>query len=217
MTTGGTFAFAFGAGLTTFAAPCVFPLLPGYIGYYAERHGGRGPAAPIGQGLVAAAGVLAVFGVLAAGVYAVDSRVLGSVRGIEPLAGAALVVLGLVTVTGYAPSMRITLPRRRSGIVGLFLFGGVYAVAAAGCTVSMLLAVVAQALSMSPVSGVAVVGAYTLGVALPVVGATVVAGYGSEILTDGVGVSNAALTRIAGAVMFATGAVQLLAGLSVIG
>ncbi|ESP89740.1 cytochrome C biogenesis protein transmembrane region/thiol-disulfide transporter [Candidatus Halobonum tyrrellensis G22] len=33
----GTVAFAAGAGLTTFFAPCAFPLLPGYVGYYVHQ------------------------------------------------------------------------------------------------------------------------------------------------------------------------------------
>jgi len=213
--TGGTLAFAFGAGLTTFAAPCVFPLLPGYVGYYAERHGRERGAGPLGDGLAAAAGVLSVFAGLTLAVYLVDSRVLGSIRRLEPVAGGLLVALGLATLTGHAPSIRVALPRRRSGLAGTVGFGAVYAVAAAGCTVSILLAVVAQALAMAPLSGAAVVGAYALGVALPMVGITLATGYGYGTLTDGTPVAPGTLTRLAGVVMLCAGAVQLWAGLSV--
>lgn len=206
-------AFAFGAGLATFAAPCVFPLLPGYVGYYAERHGRAGTARPLRQGLAAAAGVLAVFAVLAVAVYAVDSRVLGSVSRLEPAAGGLLVVLGLVTVTGHAPSIHVALPARRSGLVGVVAFGAVYAVAAAGCTVSILLAVVAGALAMAPLPGAAVVGAYALGVALPMVAVTVATGYGYETLSGDTRLSVGTLTRLAGVVMVGAGAAQLWAGL----
>ena len=207
----GALAFAFGAGLATFAAPCVFPLLPGYVAYYADRRGGRGP---LRTGLVAAAGVLGVFAALTVGVYAVDSRLVTSVAGLEPAAGGLLVVLGAVAVTGRGPSIRLSLPRRRDTPAGVFAFGAVYALAAAGCTVPVLLAVVAQALALAPLSGAAVVTAYALGVALPVVGATVATGYGSDILTGGVGISGGAVTRVAGVVMVCAGAVQLWAGLS---
>lgn len=212
MTASAALAFAFGAGLTTFGAPCVFPLLPGYVGYYAEQHGSR--TRPLRQGLAAAAGVLAVFGALTAAVYVLDSRVLASLAGLEPLAGGVLVVLGAVTLAGYAPSIRVALPQRRDTSLGVVAFGAVYAVAAAGCTVPILLAVVAQALAMAPLSGAAVVAAYALGVALPMVGATLAAGYGADIVTGGVGVSSGTLTRVAGAVMLVAGAVQMWAGLS---
>jgi len=216
MTAGGALAFAFGAGLATFAAPCVFPLLPGYLGYYADRHGKTGTTRPIRQGLAAAAGALAVFAALVSGVYLVDSRVLASTAELEPLAGGAVAVLGVVTLTGHAPSLRVALPQRRDSVLGIVAFGGVYAVAAAGCTVSVLLAVVAQALSMPPLVGATVVAAYALGVALPLVGATVAVGYGYD-LAGGVGVSTATITRAAGAVMLVAGLAQLWAGLSLQG
>lgn len=214
MSPGVTLAFAFGAGLTTFAAPCVFPLLPGYVGYYADQHGGRETLRPFRQGLAAAAGVLGVFGGLTAAVYALDTSVISSLDGLEPLAGGVLVALGAVTLAGYAPSVHVELPARRDTTLGVFLFGGVYAVAAAGCTVPILLAVVAQALAMAPFSGAVVLSAYAGGVALPMVVATVAVGYGADMLTGGAGVSSATLTRLAGTVMLAAGAVQVLNGLS---
>ncbi|WP_277543114.1 cytochrome c biogenesis CcdA family protein [Haloarcula laminariae] len=209
MSSGVTLAFAFGAGLTTFAAPCVFPLLPGYVGYYADQHGGRGTVRPLRQGLAAAAGVLGVFGALTAAVYALDTSVISSLDGLEPLAGGVLVVLGVVMLAGYAPSIHIALPPRRDTTLGVFFFGGVYAVAAAGCTVPILLAVVAQALAMAPFSGGVVLLAYAGGVALPMVVTTVAVGYGADMLTDGVGISSATLTRLAGVVMLAAGALQV--------
>ncbi|WP_324664441.1 cytochrome c biogenesis CcdA family protein [Haloarcula sediminis] len=215
MTAGSALAFAFGAGLTTFAAPCVFPLLPGYVAFYADRHGGRGETYPLWQGLAAAAGVLVVFAALTAGVYAVDTHLVASVAGLEPVAGGVLVALGLVTAAGRAPSVRVSLPRRRGTLPGVFAFGAAYAVAAAGCTVPVLLAVVAQAIAMTPLSGATVVTTYAVGVALPMVGTTVAAGYGADLLTGATDVSGTAVTRIAGGVMVCAGAVQLWAGLSV--
>lgn len=215
MSAGVPLAFAFGAGLTTFAAPCVFPLLPGYVGYYADQHGGQGTVRPLGQGLAAAAAVLAVFATLTAAVYALDSRVVSSLAGVEPLAGGVLVVLGVVTLAGYAPSVHLSLPARRDTTLGVLFFGGVYAVAAAGCTVPILLAVVAQALAMAPLPGAMVLSAYAGGVALPMVVATVAVGYGADMVTGGAGASGATLTRVAGAVMLAAGAVQVWNGLPV--
>ncbi|MFC7078103.1 cytochrome c biogenesis CcdA family protein [Haloarcula halophila] len=213
MSPGVTLAFAFGAGLTTFAAPCVFPLLPGYVGYYADQHGGRGTTRPLQQGLAAAAGVLVVFAALTAAVYILDSRVVSSLDGLEPVAGGLLIVLGAVTLTGYAPSIHVALPEHRDTSLGLFLFGGVYAVAAAGCTVPILLAVVAQAFAVAPLPGAVVLSMYAVGVALPMVVATVAVGYGSDMLTGGAGVSGSTLTRVAGGIMLVAGAVQVLAGL----
>ncbi len=215
MTAGATVAFAFGAGLASFVSPCVFPLLPGYVAYYADQHSGRASTRPMRQGTAAAAGVLAVFAALTVGVYAVGSRLVASVAGLEPAVGGLLIALGLVTAADRAPSIRVSLPRRRNTLPGVFAFGAVYAVAAVGCTVPLLLAVVAQALAMAPLSGATVVTAYALGVALPMLGTTVAAGYGADILSGGIDISSAAFTRIAGVVMVCAGAVQLWGGLSV--
>ncbi len=210
---GETVAFAFGAGLATFGAPCVFPLLPGYVAYYTNQHGDGGTTKPIRQGLTAAAGVLVVFGALTLVVYAFDSHVVSSVSGLEPLAGGVLVALGIVTLVGRAPSIHVQLPRRRNTLSGVFAFGGIYAVAAAGCSLPVLLAVVAEALAMAPSSGAVVLLAYASGVTIPMAGTTVATGYGADILRRGIGESSATLTRIAGVVMLAAGAVQLWAGL----
>jgi cytochrome c-type biogenesis protein len=213
VTVAASLAFAFGAGLTTFVAPCVFPLLPGYLGFYADHDIGHRTTLPIVQGLTTAAGVLAVFGSLTTVIYVVDSRVLTPLSGTEPFAGGVLIVLGAVTLTGYEPSVGVPLPRRRDTALGLFVFGGVYAIAAAGCSIPILLAIVAQALAMGPTAGAAVIVAYALGVALPMVGATVAAGYGVDIVIGG-GVSGETITRIAGATMLWAGVVQVWAGCS---
>jgi cytochrome c-type biogenesis protein len=212
MPVAGTLAFAFGAGLTTFGAPCVFPLLPGYVAYYTDQHASQGKMVPVLTGLAAAAGVLVVFAVLTGSVYTIDAHAVASVAGLEPIAGGVLVVLGLVMVADRAPSIRVPLPRRRDTLSGVFAFGAVYAIAAAGCTVPVLLAVTAEALAMTPLSGAAVVTAYGLGVALPMVGMTVAAGYGADMLGDRISVSGSGVTRIAGLIMISAGTLQLWVG-----
>jgi cytochrome c biogenesis protein CcdA len=60
--------------------------------------------------------------------------------------------------------------------------------------VSILLAVVVQALSMAPLPGASVVGAYALGVALPKVGVTLATGHGYETLTGETPLAHGTLT-----------------------
>jgi len=45
---------AFGAGMVSFLAPCVLPLVPGYLSYLAGTSLAVAPAAPVAQGLPAA-------------------------------------------------------------------------------------------------------------------------------------------------------------------
>ena len=45
-TLAGALAFAASAGLATFFAPCAFPLLPGYVGYYLHESDADSRALP---------------------------------------------------------------------------------------------------------------------------------------------------------------------------
>ncbi len=72
--------------------------------------------------------------------------------GIVPCAavavGVALVVLGVLLVTGRKVGLSVNvngIAGRRTGPVGLVLFGAGYALASLSCTVAVLLAVVGQA------------------------------------------------------------------------
>ena len=55
------FGLAFSAGAATFFAPCAFPLLPGYVGYYLGKTGDGTPDGPLSTRL----GRAAVVGLLA--------------------------------------------------------------------------------------------------------------------------------------------------------
>lgn len=120
-----------------------------------------------------------------------------------------LVVLGLATLTGHAPSVTVSLPRRRRSVLGFAGFGGLYAVAAAGCTVPVFLAVVARALSLPPAAGGLTVAAYALGLALPLVGVTLAVGRGLHIATGRVLACGSALERAAGLVVLVAGLAHL--------
>ncbi|MFB6092240.1 MAG: cytochrome c biogenesis protein CcdA [Haloquadratum sp.] len=167
----GTVAFAAGAGLATFFAPCAFPLLPGYVGYYLQQ---QDDAPGIASGLVAAAGALVALGAVAAVVFAAGQRLTSALPVFEPLVGAALVAFGLALLAGWTPPS-VPLPDRPESLVGFGVFGAVYAVAAAGCVVPLFFGVVAQASALPPGRGAVVLGAYAGAVAVPLVGVTLLA------------------------------------------
>jgi len=170
----GAVAFAAGAGLTTFFAPCAFPLLPGYVGFYLGQDD-RPPA--LVSGLVAAAGATLALGGIAALVFAFGRRLTAVLPLFEPLIGGVLVVFGLLVLSGRA-SPTIQLPKRPESLFGFGVFGAVYAVAAAGCVVPVFLGVVAQASSFSSTRGLVVLGAYAGAVAVPLVGVTLLSDAG---------------------------------------
>jgi cytochrome c-type biogenesis protein len=84
---------AFAAGIVSFASPCVFPLVPGYLSFVAggESPEDRRPVVPI---LLFIAGFAAVFTALGAFTGAV-TRVLRSEAGIR-ISGAVIVAFGVL-------------------------------------------------------------------------------------------------------------------------
>lgn len=208
-------AFAVTTGVATFFAPCAYPLLPGYVGFYLGREGAdlRGALA---RGVAAAAGAVAVVAAVSGLLVAVGRPLVSRIALFEPVAGAALIGLGLLVLGGRAPQVRVPLPARRRSVGGFALFGAGYAAAAAGCVVPFVVAVVAQALALDPAGAALVLGGYAGAAALPLVGVTLLAAVGADALTD-LGGRAGSIERLGGAVMVVAGGWQLIAGLSYLG
>ncbi|MCL7416772.1 MAG: cytochrome C biogenesis protein, partial [Halalkalicoccus sp.] len=204
----GMATFAFGAGVATFFSPCAYPLLPGYVGYYVSR-AETGDRRPVGgallRGLAAGAGVLTVFGAFAAVAVGIGQAGFERLVFLEPVIGAALVVFGLLVVLDRGPSLRVALPERRTGILGFSMFGAVYALAAAGCVVPVVLGVFLEAITRPPVETALVIGAYAGGVSLLMVAATVATGVGVALGTQRLVGYGDRLKRLAGVVMVVAG------------
>jgi cytochrome c-type biogenesis protein len=174
----GPTAFAAGAGIATFFAPCAFPLLPGYVGYYMNKSD-KDPRM-VAPAVAAAVGALASLSVVAGLVLAVGQRMKQALPALEPVIGIALVVFGIVMVLGREPEVQVPLPGRSASVTGFGVFGAVYAVAAAGCVVPLLFGVVSQAVSLGFPASLVVLTVYALGVAVPLVGVTLLAGIGVD-------------------------------------
>ncbi|WP_058991877.1 cytochrome c biogenesis protein CcdA [Haloarcula sp. CBA1127] len=175
----GTLAFAAGAGITTFFAPCAFPLLPGYIGYYmneSDRDVGMLPPAT-----AAAGGALVALTLVALLVLALGQPLKNALPMLEPVIGLGLIAFGVVMLLNREPELRVPLPARPASVTGFGVFGAVYAVAAAGCVVPLFFGVVSQALALPVRASVLVLAVYALGVALPLVGVTLLAGVGISL------------------------------------
>ncbi|WP_436903397.1 cytochrome C biogenesis protein [Halovenus halobia] len=174
----GALAFAVSAGVATFFAPCAFPLLPGYVGYYLSESDGETGMLP--PAVAAAVGALSSLTVVAVLVLTVGRPIQTALPALEPVVGAGLVVFGIVTLLDRGPELRVSLPARPTSVAGFGVFGAVYAVAAAGCVVPLFFGVVTQALALPVHSGLLVLGLYALGVTVPLVGVTLLAGAGID-------------------------------------
>jgi cytochrome c-type biogenesis protein len=169
-------AVAFGAGLVSFLAPCVLPLVPGYLSAVssveADRLGEPGAARRVVlSSLPFVAGLVAVFVLLGAGAAAVGLSIAENQFLLEQIAGFVLIVFGLVFM-GLLPWPERLLGaglvqgarRRGSG----FLLGGAFAVCAAPCISPVLGSILVLAGDSGTVlEGSLLLAVYALGLAVP--------------------------------------------------
>ena len=205
-------SFAFGVGVATFFSPCVYALLPGYVGYYvASVDGESAPlSGAVGRGLAASLGAVATFVVLSAlaiGATAAFERVLLDV--IEPLVGIGLIVLGVLVFWKGILSFTVVLPERRASVLGFGIFGAVYALAATACVLPMFLSVAFLSVGLSAAGTALVFGAYVAGFAVLMLSATVAIAIGQEALLDRFTPHSTALNRLAGVILVLAGFAQL--------
>ncbi len=219
--TGATLAtnvpFAVTAGVATFFSPCAYPLLPGYVGFYVnsvDAESASVSGAGI-RGIAAGIGVLATFAVLAGATVRIGHSTLSNITVFETLVGGLLIIFGLLVVLDWAPSLSVSLPKRRSSVFGFGLFGAGYALAGAGCVAPIFLAVVARAISLPTDVAVLVLGVYAGVVAVLMAATTVATGVGLISNANRVMAHAGTLKRLAGVVMILAGSGQLYLSLVV--
>jgi cytochrome c-type biogenesis protein len=210
-------AFAFSAGTATFFAPCAFPLLPGYVAFYlgqgsgeaADASGGGRLGRAAAVGALASLGFFAVYGVLAGIAAAVGAQALRDIAVLEPIVGGLLVALGTALFAGLLPDLHVLLPERRRTAGGYFAFGVVYAVAAAGCTAPVFVALALVALASGPTGAVLVLGTYALGMAVMMVAVTLLAALGRVSLLRHLSGQTGRVSRVAGGLLVLAGVAQI--------
>ena len=174
----GSIPVAFLAGFVSFLAPCVLPLVPGYLSAVsavdADKLGEPGSARRVVLSSVPfVLGFTAFFVALGVGAALIGGRLFGDQFLLEKVAGFVLVVFGLAFM-GLLPW-----PERLVG-AGLLqgarsrgsrvLLGGAFAVCAAPCIGPVLAGILVLAGSSESVAeGAILLGVYSLGLAVPFV------------------------------------------------
>ena len=169
---------AFLAGIVSFLAPCVLPLVPGYLSAVsavdADRLGQPGTSRRVVLSSVPfVLGFTAVFVLLGVGAALVGGRLFQDQFLLERVAGFVLVVFGLAFM-GLLPwperlvgGKLVQGARSRGSRV---LLGGAFAVCAAPCIGPVLAAILVLAGSSETVGqGALLLGVYSLGLAVPFV------------------------------------------------
>ncbi len=179
------FAIAFSAGLLSFLSPCVLPLVPSYVSFITGmslddvQHGRR---AAFVHTLLFVAGFTLVF--LALGASAtVLGRMLGANKVWISRAGGVLVVvfglflLGVINVGVFSTERRVHLANKPLGYLGTVVVGIAFGAGWTPCIGPVLGAILTYAASSASLSrGLLLLLAYSMGLAIPFVLASLALG-----------------------------------------
>jgi cytochrome c-type biogenesis protein len=169
-------AVAFAAGLLSFLSPCVLPLIPSYVGFLTgmsveELERRRGTA--FLHGLWFVGGFALVFILLGASASAVGGLLRDQQLWLGRLGGVLVILFGLYLLGILRPAFlmrerRIELARKPLGYFGSGVVGFTFGAAWTPCIGPILGAILTLAATREGLgSGVGLLGAYALGLAIP--------------------------------------------------
>lgn len=168
-------------GVITFISPCLLPLLPVYVAYFAGGVRGEGDAANSGVGrtlasaLAFVAGFTLLFTLMGAfagslgGFFSENQTVLNVVCGLV-VVFFGLHFMGVVTIPALQKTLRADMDRPPRGPLSSFLFGIVFAIGWTPCVGAFLGSALSMAAAAgSTLQGIALLVCYSLGLGVPFV------------------------------------------------
>ena len=172
------FLVAFTAGLLSFLSPCVLPLIPSYVTFITGLSlddATRARRAALVHSLLFVLGFSLIFIALGAGVTALG-RLLIAYRGVITKVGGVLIVvfglylLGVFNVSLFARERRVHLADKPAGYLGTVFVGIAFGAGWTPCIGPILGAILTYNMSSPDLAhGTALLGAYSLGLAVPFV------------------------------------------------
>ncbi|WP_309232386.1 cytochrome c biogenesis CcdA family protein [Micromonospora tarensis] len=207
----GALLLALTAGMLGAVNPCGFALLPAYLSLLVA--GGSDTRGAVGRALTAAAGLtvgyVLVFGAFGLALAPLAGWLRPRLPWLTVALGVLLVLAGCWLLAGRrlpAPGWSARAPRLTRSWPSMALFGAAYALASLGCAIAPFLAIVVTSLQADSTGrGLALFGAYALGMGLVVA----VAALGVALVRDGLlarlRVAGALVPRLSGLVLLLTG------------
>jgi cytochrome c-type biogenesis protein len=206
-------AVALLAGVVSFASPCVFPLVPGYLSYITGQSildadvDRRRRLLPIWLFVLGFSVVFTLYGAFASTFVQVFKGTLGL-----RIAGAVVIVIGLVMLAyafGRGPvwlfaDRRPFLGKVQPGVAGAFPLGMAFAAGWTPCLGTILSGILAIAAAQSAARGAFLLFVYSLGIGIPFV----LLGLGVQWLTGTLGWIKrhyAAIAGVSGALLVVIG------------
>jgi cytochrome c-type biogenesis protein len=174
-----TLGLAFLAGLASFLSPCVFTLVPAYVGYLGGRAAGMDASAnnrfiTFTHGLAFVLGFSTVFILFGVAASAIGGFLVSAQDSITRIGGILVIIFGLhmtgvlrVPILDYDTRVQQA-PDRKFGYLSSALMGIFFSAGWSPCVGPVLGAILTFALNGGSVStGVALLSAYSAGLAIP--------------------------------------------------
>lgn len=186
---------AFLAGLASFLSPCVFSLVPAYIGYLGGRtagmqgNGKNDKIVALLHGMAFVIGFSTVFILLGVAASAIGGLLYDVRTWVAKIGGIVVVIFGLHMVGIIRiPFLEYDFrhqgePNNRRGFIASFMMGVFFSAGWSPCVGPVLGAILTLALNDGSISqGVVLLSAYSLGLAIPFLIAAVGIGWVTTIL-----------------------------------
>lgn len=221
-------SLSFSAGTATFFAPCAFPLLPGYLSYFlsdtasATVGDGEPPDAPFVSrlsspllragivSLAAALGMTMVYVALAGTTITLGAAALADIAVLEVVVGTIFILGGGAMALGWKIDRSLVqLPERRRSVGGFFVFGVLYAAAAAGCTAPLFIAIILKGIAAGPSFGLGLALAYALGMSVVLIILTVASALGSASVVSKLSKHTNRIYRLSGGLLVVSGIAEI--------
>jgi len=196
--------FVLAAGASALLSPCGYALLPGYISYYMGTKTSLRKAVP--TGVACTLGLISVFSVIGLLASALGSLISPYVLALNLIAGLTIIFLGIsMLVKIRFPTIPVKAPKRK-GLIGIFLYGVVYGLAALGCSAPIFFSILFYAVTAGGALFVLVIFIiYALGMSVPLVITTILVAKAKEFFLKRITKITPWIQKISGIVLIIIG------------